>query len=57
MYVGDYISKGKAGKLITPDIRNQCRKMVYPGIGLRLGFGGYQAKGYQLKMEVLPTNA
>lgn len=26
MYVGDYISKGKAGKLIT---RNQCRKMVY----------------------------
>ena len=28
MYVGDYISKGKAGKLITPTFEI-CRKMVY----------------------------
>ena len=25
--------------------------MVHPGIGLRLGFGGYQAKGYSLENE------
>lgn len=37
MYVGDYISKGKAGKLITPHIRNQCRKMVYSGHRIETG--------------------
>lgn len=49
MYVGDYISKGKAGKLITPTFEINVGKWFTPGIGLRLGFGGYQAKGYSVK--------
>lgn len=46
MYVGDHISEGKAGKLITPIFEVNAGKWFTPSIGLRLGFGGYQAKGY-----------
>lgn len=49
MYVGDYISKGKAGKLITPTFEINVGKWFTPVIGLRAGFGGYQAKGYSVK--------
>lgn len=41
MYVGDYISKGKAGKLITPTFEINVGKWFTPVIGLRAGFGGY----------------
>lgn len=47
--MGDYFSKGKAGKLITPTFEVNVGKWFTPGIGLRVGFGGYQAKGYSLK--------
>lgn len=46
MYVGDNFSKGKAGKLITPIFEVNAGKWFTPSIGLRVGFGGYQAKGY-----------
>lgn len=49
LYMGDYFSKGKAGKLITPTFEVNVGKWFTPGIGLRVGFGGYQAKGYSLK--------
>lgn len=49
IYVGDYISKGKAGKLITPTFEINVGKWFTPVIGLRAGFGGYQAKGYSVK--------
>lgn len=49
MYVGDYFSKGKAGKLITPTFEINVGKWFTPGIGVRLGFGGYQAKGYSME--------
>ena len=51
MYIGDNFSKGKAGKLITPTFEINVGKWFTPGIGLRLGFGGYQAKGYSLENE------
>ncbi len=49
LYMGDYFSQGKAGKLITPTFEVNVGKWFTPGIGLRVGFGGYQAKGYSLK--------
>lgn len=49
MYLGDYFSKGPVGKLITPTFEVNAGKWFTPGIGLRLGFGGYQAKGYALQ--------
>ena len=48
MYFGDHFSEGKAGKLITPVFEVNAGKWFTPGIGIRLGFGGYQAKGYSL---------
>lgn len=57
MYIGDHISEGKAGKLITPTFEINVGKWFTPGIGLRLGFGATRLKVTQLKMLVLPTNA
>lgn len=48
MYMGDNFSKGKASKLITPIFEVNVGKWFTPSIGLRVGFGGYQAKGYSL---------
>lgn len=51
LYVGDRISEGKAGKLVTPIFEVNAGKWFTPSIGLRVGFGGYQAKGYAFANE------
>lgn len=46
MYLGDYRSLDSKGKLITPAFEINAGKWFTPGIGLRVGFGGYQAKEF-----------
>lgn len=46
MYIGDGFRMGSSWKLITPAIEFNAGKWFTPGIGLRLGIGGYQARGY-----------
>ena len=46
MYLGDYRELGSKSKLITPVFEVNAGKWFTPGIGLRMGFGGYQAKGF-----------
>lgn len=48
MYFGDHFSEGKASKLITPVFEINAGKWFTPGIGIRLGLGGFQAKSYAL---------
>lgn len=46
MYFGDNFKAGNAGKLITPTFEINVGKWFTPGIGVRFGFGGNQAKSY-----------
>lgn len=46
MYLGDHRGLDSKGKLITPVFEVNAGKWFTPGIGLRVGFGGYQAKGF-----------
>lgn len=46
MYISDGFRMGSSWKLITPAIEFNAGKWFTPSIGLRLGIGGYQARGY-----------
>ncbi len=46
LYFGDNWKAGSRGKSITPVFEINAGKWFTPSIGLRLGIGGYQAKGY-----------
>lgn len=46
LYLGDYHKMGSNWKLITPVFEVNAGKWFTPGIGVRLGVGGYKAKGY-----------
>lgn len=46
IYFGEYTSKASNWKLITPVFEVNAGKWFTPGIGVRLGVGGYKMKGY-----------